>query len=207
MARPFLEERISLDARYGTSFEKEFAVDVEDDVGGNSYSHLRHPYPRVSYELNFANCLQDGLARELQDLYMRSGGMHGGFRVRDYTDYSTNNYTGVPTHLDQSLINLGGNKYQLVRWYGPVAPETPRRLIRKPVAGTVVIGVGGVEVVTGFSVDYTTGIVTFSSAPSGAVTGGCEYDIPVSFATKLSGNITSYRVISSNISVREIFNP
>jgi uncharacterized protein (TIGR02217 family) len=207
MARPFLDERISLDVRYGTSFSCGFSVTNTSDVGGNSYSKLHNPFPVLRYELNFANCQQEQLAKELQDLYMRSGGTHGGFRVKHHTEFTTKNYTQAPTHTDQPLIDLGGNKYQLVVWYGTPGGESPRRLIRKPVSGTVKVGVGGALVTTGFAVDYVTGVITFSSAPSGAVTAGCEFDIPMRFDADLSGSFNSYQIISSNLSVLEILNP
>lgn len=207
MSRPFLDERISLDVRYGTSFTCAFTVTNTTDVGGNSYTKLHNPFPLLRYELNFANCQQESLAKELQDLYMRSGGTHGGFRVRHHAEFTTNNYTQAPSHADQQLINLGDNKYQLVVWYGPSGGATPRRLIRKPVSGTVKIGVSGSLVITGFAVDYATGIVTFASTPGGAVTGGCEFDIPMRFDADLSGAFSSYQIISSNLSVIEILNP
>ena len=57
------------------------------------------------------------------------------------------------------------------------------RTITKPVAGTVRIAVGGVEQPSGWSVDATTGIVTFGAAPSAgiAITAGFEFDVPVRF--------------------------
>ncbi len=207
MSRPFLNERISLDARYGTSFTCSFSVTNTSDVGGNSYSKLHNPFPVLRYELNFANCQQDDLAKELQDLYMRSGGQHGGFRVRHYTEFTTNDYTGTPAHTDQQLIDLGDDVYQLVVWYGAPGGATPRREIRKPISGTVKIGVGGALVTTGFAVDYVTGQITFEATPGGAVTGGCEFDIPMRFDADLSGAFNSYQVISSNLSVIEILNP
>jgi uncharacterized protein (TIGR02217 family) len=207
MARPFLNERISLDARYGTGYSVSFSVINNNDSGGSSYSKLIHPYPLLTYDLNFANCQQDELAKELQSLYMRSGGMHGGFLVRHHAEYTTNDCTKAPTHNDQQLIDLGGNKYQLVIWYGSPGGASPRRLIKKPVAGSVVVGVSGSLVVTGFAVDYSTGIITFSSPPAGVVTAGCEFDIPMRFESDLSGTFTSYKIISSNLSVIEILNP
>ncbi len=207
MARPFLAERISLDVRYGTSYTMSFSVINTSDVSGNSYSKLLSPFPLLRYELNFANCKQDDLARDLQNLFMRSGGQHGGFLVRHHAEYTTHNCTEPPTHSDQVLIELGENKYQLVIWYGTPGGATPRRLIKKPVAGSVKVGVAGVQVTTGFSVDYATGIITFSAAPVGPVTAGCEFDIPMRFESDLSGVYSSFKVISSNLSVIEILNP
>lgn len=208
MARPFLNERISLDVRYGTSFVEKFNTIETEDAGGSGYSKLINPFPRLYYELNFANCKQDDLANDLYDLYMRSGGMHGGFLVRHHAQYTTNNYRNTPTHTDQKLISLGDNKFQLVVWFGlQGAGPTPRRLIRKPVTGTVKVGVGGVLVTTGFAIDYATGVITFSGAPSGDVTAGCEFDIPVRFGADYSGAFTSFEIISANLSVVEILNP
>ena len=58
------------------------------------------------------------------------------------------------------------------------------RLISKPVAGTVRVGVDGVEADSAaFEIDLTTGTVTFDSPPgAGAVvTAGFEFDVPVRF--------------------------
>lgn len=207
MAGPFLNERIDLCARYGTGFTEGFSVTHMQDVGGNEYSRLLHPYPKLEYELSFANADQDDLAKRLADLYKRCGGTFRAFRVKHYSEWSTNDYTQPPTALDQPLIDLGDNKYQLVVWYGAAAPEAPRRLIKKPVAGTVVIAVGGVVVTTGFTVDYAEGTVQFESAPGGAVTGGCEFDIPMRFAMDYSGVFNNYKTISSTVSVVEVLNP
>ncbi len=52
-------------------------------------------------------------------------------------------------------------------------------------AGTVRIALDGVDQPSGWSVNTTTGVVTFSSAPSAgvAVTAGFEFDVPVRFDT------------------------
>lgn len=207
MARPFLEEQISLDARYGTSFTESYEVKNTQD-GGSDYGLLVHPYPVLRYELNFANCLREGLAKALRDLYHRSAGTFGGFRLRHHADFSTNNYTLAPTHTDQKTIAVTTKIFQLVRWYGPQGVmSSPRRLIRKPITGTVKIGVGGVLTSSGFTIDYTKGLVTFASVPSGEVTAGCEFDIPVRFESDYAGNYNNANVISASLNVVELLNP
>ena len=59
------------------------------------------------------------------------------------------------------------------------------RRIVKPVAGTVRVARGGVEAASGWSVDATTGVVTFAAAPGAGVlvTAGFEFDVPVRFDT------------------------
>ena len=59
------------------------------------------------------------------------------------------------------------------------------RPIVKPVAGTVRVARGGVEAVSGWSVNATTGVITFAAAPGAGVlvTAGFEFDVPVRFDT------------------------
>ena len=61
--------------------------------------------------------------------------------------------------------------------------QTWVRTIAKPVAGTVRVALGMVEQMSGWTVDTTTGVVTFTTAPAGgvAVRAGFEFDVPVRF--------------------------
>jgi uncharacterized protein (TIGR02217 family) len=64
-----------------------------------------------------------------------------------------------------------------------LVPEV--RTITKPVAGTVHIYKDGVEQLSGWSVDMTTGVVIFNTAPAKdvAITADFELDVPVRFDT------------------------
>ena len=61
--------------------------------------------------------------------------------------------------------------------------QTWVRAITKPVAGTVRVALGMVEQMSGWTVDTTTGVVTFTTAPAGGVIvrAGFEFDVPVRF--------------------------
>ncbi|HUD53510.1 DUF2460 domain-containing protein, partial [Parvibaculum sp.] len=75
--------------------------------------------------------------------------------------------------------------FQLAKAYGS-GGIVYMRTIRKPVAGTVRVAVGGVERMEAeFTVDATTGAVSFVAAPvAGAeITAGFEFDVPVRFDT------------------------
>ena len=72
-----------------------------------------------------------------------------------------------------------------------------RRPIAKPVAGTVKLALGDVELVEGtdFSVDLTTGEVTLAVAPmmDAPVTAGFEFDVPVRFDTdRIAVSVASF---------------
>ena len=59
------------------------------------------------------------------------------------------------------------------------------RTITKPVAGTVRVYKDDAEQLSGWSVDVTTGVVTFSTAPAAsvAITADFELDVSVRFDT------------------------
>ena len=74
--------------------------------------------------------------------------------------------------------------FQLLKRYAS-GGQIWTRTITKPVAGTVRIALDGAEQLGGWSVDMTTGVVTFSAAPGSGVhiTAGFEFDVPVRFDT------------------------
>jgi len=203
----FINRRISLHSRLMTSFSENFAVQHHKDVGGNEYSRLQHPYAMLEYTLNYSNMIRESEAREILELFQEAGGTFAAFRLKHKQEFTTNNKTLAPTPLDQPLIDLGDDKFQLVTWYGTPSPTTTRRLIKKPVAASVVVAVDGVTVTTGFTVNYNSGVITFDDTPVGDVTGGCEFDIPMRFAADYSGTLNDNKVISSVINLVEVLNP
>jgi uncharacterized protein (TIGR02217 family) len=92
------------------------------------------------------------------------------------------------TPLDQAIGTGDGvtATFQLAKTYGATyAPYA--RPIAKPVAGSVRVAVNGIEQTEGsaFSVDTTTGIVTFLAghipASGAAIRAGFLFDVPVRF--------------------------
>jgi uncharacterized protein (TIGR02217 family) len=76
--------------------------------------------------------------------------------------------------------------FQLTKTYG-TAPHGQIRRIDKPVAGSIRIALGGAEQFTGWSVDATTGRISFETAPDPgvALTAGFAFDVPVRFDSDL----------------------
>jgi uncharacterized protein (TIGR02217 family) len=117
----------------------------------------------------------------------RRGMLHG-FRWKDWADYKSCAPSGTPAFGDQR-IGVGdgvATVFSLTKRYA--AGSAPYlRPISKPVAGTVLAGVGGDELIGGvhFGADAATGEITFATPPEpGAeVTAGFEFDVPVRFDT------------------------
>ena len=205
----FLEQRITNDIKLGSSYEESYSYDKFDTRGGNTYTKLIHPYPTLRYNIDVTKLTAD-IFSDIVDLYHEVGSGFGGFRLKHPMDFTTNNYTGTPTDTDQELIQLTTSTYQLVRWYGTQGDLTQtRRRILKPVSGTTVISVDDISTPTGWSVDTATGIVTFTSSPlpSATVKGGCEFDIPMRFATDLTVNLDAPHYQTSSIDLIEWLNP
>ncbi|MDZ7600184.1 MAG: TIGR02217 family protein, partial [Hoeflea sp.] len=112
-----------------------------------------------------------------------------GFRFRDPVDHASAPPGQAVTAIDQPIGTGDGVKtlFALSKTYADAGGATVRR-IEKPVAGSVVVAVGGVALDPGaYSVDSATGLVTIAPgltpAPGAPVTAGFEFDIPVRFGT------------------------
>ncbi|WP_125256389.1 DUF2460 domain-containing protein [Brevundimonas fluminis] len=103
----------------------------------------------------------------------RAGRLHG-FRFRDFMDFRSCAPGGEPAATDQAIGTGDGetSAFQLTK---------RGRVIRKPVAGSVVVAVDGFVVEA--EVDTTNGMVTLETAPGegAAVTAGFLFDVPVRF--------------------------
>ncbi len=112
-----------------------------------------------------------------------------GFRYRDPLDDRSCAFGQSPTPIDQPIgVGDGATAmFQLVKVYGTVGAWT--RTIAKPVARSIRVAVAGSEKTFGtqFTVDATTGLVTFlagSIPPAGAsITAGYLFHVPVRFDT------------------------
>lgn len=167
----FLEERFPEDLDYGSGFATEYASQVTTTAGGDEFRAQRHPYPSFKLDVDFTR-QRDDIIRRIIDLNMRAGGSFRAFRVKNWLDFSTNNYRGAPTVLDQPMALVSAGAYQLTRWYGSSAdPLCIRRRLRKPVAGSVLVGVAGAAYPPAqWSVDNTTGLVTMAANKTGIIT-------------------------------------
>jgi uncharacterized protein (TIGR02217 family) len=119
------------------------------------------------------------------------------FRFKDFSDFKSCAPQQSLTPTDQSLGSGDGSTktFQLAKAYVSGSQNWTRK-IAKPVEGTVRVALDGTEQMSGWSVDTTTGVVTFTDAPSSgaAVTAGFEFDVPARFdADALAINLANFR--------------
>ena len=140
---------------------------------------------RRSYNAGYGVKSLDDLHAVTAFFEERRGRLHG-FRWKDWGDYRSGLPSTPVTPIDQVLGTGDGDTtaFQLVKRYESGTQAWVRRIV-KPVAGTVRVARGGIEAVSGWSVDATTGVFTFGAAPAVGmlVTAGFEFDVPVRFDT------------------------
>ena len=142
---------------------------------------------RREYDVAYGVRNADALAAVVAFFEARNGMLYG-FRFKDWSDYKSCLPLATIAGTDQPIGTGTGalTTFQLTKAYVSGA-QTYSRTITKPVSGTVKIALNGVAALTGWTVDATTGIITFAAAPvSGVtVTVGYEFDVPVRFDTDM----------------------
>ena len=172
-------DNISRGARGGPERRTQIVELASGDEERNaSWANSRRRYD-VAYGIRRA----DDLAAVVAFFEARNGRLHG-FRYKDWSDYKSALPSQAITATDQQIGTGTGSlqTFQLAKRYTSGA-QTWVRTIAKPVAGTVRIALGMVEQMSGWTVDTTTGVVTFTTAPAGGVIvrAGFEFDVPVRF--------------------------
>jgi uncharacterized protein (TIGR02217 family) len=163
-------------------------TDVVTMGSGFEERNARWADSRRSYNAGYGVKSIDELHSVIAFFEERRGRLTG-FRWRDHADWKSCPPSAVPSATDQ-VIGLGtGTRttFQLTKTYGTTyAPWV--RTITKPVANTVKIAVANsVKPATSFTVNTTTGLVTFLAghipAANAQITAGFEFDVPVRFDT------------------------
>lgn len=172
-------DNISRGARGGPERRTQIVELASGDEERNaSWSNSRRRYD-VAYGIRRA----DDLAAVVAFFEARNGRLHG-FRYKDWADYKSALPSQANTATDQQIGTGTGSTqtFQLTKRYTSGA-QTWVRTITKPVAGTVRVALGMVEQMSGWTVDTTTGLITFTAAPAGGVIvrAGFEFDVPVRF--------------------------
>ncbi|MDR3450736.1 MAG: DUF2460 domain-containing protein [Alphaproteobacteria bacterium] len=148
-------------------------------------------------------------AATLLNFFHARAGRARGFRLKDWSDNSSAaDNLSSPAFGDQ-IIGVGDGTtvvFQLAKNYASGA-VTHSRTITKPVAGSVTVGVNGAALLSGWSIDTTTGLVTFAVAPASGqnITAGFLFDVPVRFDSDyLSLSAENYAAYQADVPIVEI---
>lgn len=182
----FDEVQLPLRVSYGASGGPQFLTEIVTIQGGYERRNQRWSAARRKYDAR-TGVVSAGDAAVLLGFFQARAGRARGFRLKDWADFTSAKDGRSAPSWDDQIIGTGDGvktQFQLVKHYGS-AGVSVARAISKPVSGSVRVGVGDVEYQTGWSVDTTSGVVTFTQAPAnGAVIkAGFAFDVPVRFDT------------------------
>lgn len=182
----FAEERLELGIDYGAVGGMRFNTTILETGNGGQQRNANWWLPLGRWQLGDRTLLesqQDKLAEVtyLKEFHSARKGSLEGFRFKDWSDYQIiNQEIGIGDGVE--------TEYQLKKTYyaGSASCERP---ITKPVEGTVRIFVGYAEQLTGWSIDYTSGLIRFDNPPpiSAVIKVTCEFDVPVWFESDAIG--------------------
>ena len=182
----FHETRFSPAISFGSSGGVERRTEIVELVNGFEERNSPWAHSRRRFDAGLGVRTLDDLADVLAFFEARHGQLFG-FRWKDWLDHKSCAPSQVPSPTDQTMTGSGA-EWQLVKSYQDGGAGYGRQ-ITKPVAGTVRVAIDAVEQTEGsdYTIDHTTGTVTFATAPAGGsiVTAGFEFDIPVRFGTDM----------------------
>ncbi|MFK5997352.1 MAG: DUF2460 domain-containing protein [Rhodobacterales bacterium] len=208
----FHEVRFPTDLSFGSSGGPERRTEIVTLNSGFEERNTPWAHSRRRYDAGVSMRSLDDMDAVIAFFEARRGQLNG-FRWKDWTDYKSSLPSREAHFLDQE-IGVGDDvtdKFQLLKIYRS-GDESYARDIRKPVANTVLIGLGGDALVEGthYTVDLAAGIVTFMVPPGeGAIiTAGYDFDVPVRFdvdrlemshASFVAGEIPSVPVVELRV--------
>ena len=179
----FHEVRFPANISRGARGGPERRTQVVELASGDEERNASWANSRRRYDVAYGIRRADDLAAVVAFFEARNGRLHG-FRYKDWADYKSSLPSQAITATDQQIGTCTGSQqtFQIVKRYTSGA-QAWVRTIAKPVAGTVRVALGMVEQMSGWTVDTTTGVVTFTTAPAGGVIvrAGFEFDVPVRF--------------------------
>jgi uncharacterized protein (TIGR02217 family) len=192
---PFHEVRFPTAIALGATGGPERRTEIVSLASGHEERNTRWADSRRRYNAGYGIRSLDDLHAVIAFFEERRGRLYG-FRWRDRVDFQSCPPEVTLAAADQAIGAGDGDTtvFQLRKTYGSAFAPYARE-IRSPVAGTVRVAVGGVELGEGWAIDPATGRVTFETAPAdhAAVTAGFAFDVPVRFDTdRLDINLTSF---------------
>jgi uncharacterized protein (TIGR02217 family) len=173
----FIDMRFPEDIRYGFTGGPMYKVDVGSSDGGGEQRNLRWETPLYEYSTDLRLVVESGGQLGLDDLiafFRLAKGRYHSFRFKDWADYRA-----VDSHI--ATANGSTTAFQLRKVY-QYGSNLEYRNITKPVLNSVVVKVNGV-VVSNYTVNYTTGIIVFDTAPANgnSITASFDFDVQVRF--------------------------
>ena len=193
----FIDERILECVAYGFSFEPVFRTTVLELKSGAEVRNAEWSRFRWRGIAPYANIRPESY-HLLLGAFLRAHGMKDSFRFKNWME-------GAVEGQSLGVAPSGSTAVQLVRDYDPFGGSSYRRMVTKPVDGTVTVYQDGF--VKAGTTDPLTGLFTPTSAWTDGLplTADFEYDIPVRFDTdSLPFSYDNLRALNGEVPIVEV---
>lgn len=213
----FEEVQFPTDISYGSTGGPLFQTTIAVQSAGHEKRNIDWAQARYKYDAAYGVKTQADMESLIQ-FFQAMAGRAVGFRFKDPLDYKSCSLSSSIASTDQVCKNTVTGAYvgdgstttfQIMKTYSQ-GTQNRRREIKKPVSGTVVVALDGAPQTAsplGWSVDTTTGIITFTAAPGNnvVVTAGYEFDVPCRFDTdSISARWVDYQLLDTSVPIVEI---
>ena len=194
----FHEVRFPIQLALGAVGGPERRTEIVTLASGKEVRNAKWSSSRRRWDVGSAITRLAELQAVLSFFEARQGRLYG-FRFRDPLDHSSALPGQDVSPIDQALGSGDGaqTEFRLVKDYGGTS-----RAIVKPVPGSVRVALNGIEQAGGWSLEATTGVITFdsASAPGVDIRAGFEFDCAARFeADQIAGVIEAFgagRIVS-----------
>ena len=213
----FHDVQFPTDISYGSQGGSGWNTGIVELDSGAEEAYQRWSSSKHQYDAAYGVKTRAQLVTVMKFLDARNGSANR-FRYKDWTDYAstadggTTAFSGAgggaaaTTNADQQIGVGDGVKttFQLVKRYTS-GPTTYVRNITRPIAGTLLVsfdtGGGPVNQSSGFTLDTSTGVVTFTTPPANGtvVRAGFEFDVPVRFDERLDKTGIVWRFVDGDV--------
>lgn len=176
MPSAFDDVRLPEEIEQGSQGGPQFQTTIITLSTGFEQRNVDWPSQRCVYDISYGVLNRTDYQDVINFFYARQGRARG-FRFKDWSDYRADTPQAIGTG------NAVTTTFQLVKNYPSAAGYV--RKITRPVSGTVAVSLNGVNQPSGWTVNLSTGLITFAVAPGVgvAVTATFEFDVPVRFDT------------------------
>lgn len=206
----FLETPVfPLCPRLGKVSTPQYSVTISEVASGFERRNRNWAMPRHIYSVTVGPKYNEDIDA-LIEFWHALGGPECGFRFKDWADYKSCRKSATITALDQGVQPIAGSPggFQLLKTYRAGARAQTRKIV-KPVQGTILIADDGGLLTEGvdYSLNYATGLADFFVAPSGLVTWGGEFDVPVRFDSEFPIESMTDTIEQVSFQLKEIRDP
>jgi uncharacterized protein (TIGR02217 family) len=172
----FINARLPIEVEIGAVVIDDEDVEIVPVDGGGEHRNVRASQSLRQIDLSYPHSQRDAANYlAVHAMYKVARKSLYGFRFQVFSDHT----------LTDEVIGEGDyetDEFQITKTYEAGSDSHVRRITR-PVSPTVVVKLDSVTQVSGYSVNYDTGVITFADPPGLGVeiSVSCEFDIPVRF--------------------------